>query len=1212
MDDSLDSPLSPTSPTSSSASDSDAFNTADARIHFGPLRSPEKKFVPALAARSSTLHPVSLRSPLRRSPRLSRSPVPESLQETVAGSNAMMDSFEGEEAPEDVPPSGSRTPENEQAFQDEPSSALAIRIIRAHDNPSPPPSPGPNVELESPPSASPRPNSPAFNAMDASSHNAPQTEDAGVEEELCVPRRVDSQSREPSPAPPPTPRPYTIQHDLISFESFSTPAAVFRCVSPRASTSSLPLPSENPSVDDLLSRSPSTSNTPELGNLGAGSPTTPSFPNPIIEHDRKGKGKAIDDAASEMINEQAVVRTVSVPDSERARASSPLVTLSPRHSETTTVSQDNPQTPVRRSTRPRRSGTPYRPLFAPGDGVATNVAATLQTSTFGDGTEEGEQNSDIEGNKNEAADVDFAEGDRRIVGGRRKSGLTRIFQGSVTPKQNQRELGSLSPTSTNLLTQLLPSPAKEPQPPALITLSIPEESSTNPEQKSPSRRTFPELPGPSLPQTPQRTTSPVRFLSPIRPRTPYSPSKARIQLMALDDPHRTPARRIPIEDALAQGHMSSLKAARLLPNSNKMGAQASRTPVLTIPPTDSPARRINISEIPEPSGQKKWQGIRFGSPSRAVSKERYHSAEPQPLGPSSAIRVERMDQRSGLADSSFLNPPGVASSSTLKPRKLPFPIVAPRLDPSMQGESERKPSNDNTSSPAKPRPTPTSSPLKSTLKQTTSRIPRTIKPYARPPTKVSESRPTGSMRTVDLSTDSVKSATAVKEPGLEVTASSSDDVKSEAKQVPARPGPVTLKRKRGPEGTSPLNKPRPVVLLRQVPRAGQASTTSTSKTVSGRSITILAKKAPQQIRRVVDRPVEPQPSQAAEQGDDAQSLPGQDVAGEPDETETPNLSEAVAIEKTPPSSANPPGSPAQQADGLTDGIRRRTTRVRKTINPTIVADVFNGTDVRTLPPRRRAAGQSSARPGTVFSGMSAVALKALTSSNTARNQKYLAAKLETEVIRKDGTRPESPTVKIRTISQRHQDEKSKQRKERAERRARRSGSGSPADQNEIEGRSDAGDSSDVDSGSDLDSQHSSPIRRRHKRGPGDEDDYETPIKEPRLKRLKLGEDVGGSRENERRVKWDRGLFTTIYLDEVKLGTRRPPKDNIATKGCLAPTAKALPLDNLGNLPHADSPLADLVEENVVVKKYVYDNDVEPAKEVIAVKNTRLRSRKGKS
>lgn len=59
------------------------------------------------------------------------------------------------------------------------------------------------------------------------------------------------------------------------------------------------------------------------------------------------------------------------------------------------------------------------------------------------------------------------------------------------------------------------------------------------------------------------------------------------------------------------------------------------------------------------------------------------------------------------------------------------------------------------------------------------------------------------------------------------------------------------------------------------------------------------------------------------------------------------------------------------------------------------------------------------------------------------------------------------------------------------------------------------------------------------------------------------------------------------------------------------SSKAVLLDTLGNLPDADAPLTELVEENVVVKKFVYDNDVEPVQEIVVVKNTRLRSKKGK-
>jgi hypothetical protein len=49
------------------------------------------------------------------------------------------------------------------------------------------------------------------------------------------------------------------------------------------------------------------------------------------------------------------------------------------------------------------------------------------------------------------------------------------------------------------------------------------------------------------------------------------------------------------------------------------------------------------------------------------------------------------------------------------------------------------------------------------------------------------------------------------------------------------------------------------------------------------------------------------------------------------------------------------------------------------------------------------------------------------------------------------------------------------------------------------------------------------------------------------------------------------------------------------------------LDSLGNLPNAESLLKDLIEENVVVKKLVYDNDA-PVVPVAVVKNTRSKAK----
>ena len=56
-----------TSSASSSASESDAYNTESARLYFGPVKTPERKFV----ASNRRLLPLQVPHSLRRSPRLS-------------------------------------------------------------------------------------------------------------------------------------------------------------------------------------------------------------------------------------------------------------------------------------------------------------------------------------------------------------------------------------------------------------------------------------------------------------------------------------------------------------------------------------------------------------------------------------------------------------------------------------------------------------------------------------------------------------------------------------------------------------------------------------------------------------------------------------------------------------------------------------------------------------------------------------------------------------------------------------------------------------------------------------------------------------------------------------------------------------------------------------------------------------------------------------
>lgn len=195
--------------------------------------------------------------------------------------------------------------------------------------------------------------------------------------------------------------------------------------------------------------------------------------------------------------------------------------------------------------------------------------------------------------------------------------------------------------------------------------------------------------------------------------------------------------------------------------------------------------------------------------------------------------------------------------------------------------------------------------------------------------------------------------------------------------------------------------------------------------------------------------------------------------------------------------------------------------------------------------------------------MSALALKTLTSANTAKNQQQVAV-LQTEVVRKEGARPDSPTTKVRSALERQREERVVQRQARAERRARRSGD--PADgastaegtggagAGEGEAGSEMGDMSFMSVDHDSEGQ---PMR--HRRAPGDEEEYETPQKPERpAKRARFDGGEENEKEDEahaKRVKWDKGLQTTVYLDDSPPKPRRNKGAVPAHKGCLTPAAK---------------------------------------------------------
>ncbi len=420
------------------------------------------------------------------------------------------------------------------------------------------------------------------------------------------------------------------------------------------------------------------------------------------------------------------------------------------------------------------------------------------------------------------------------------------------------------------------------------------------------------------------------------------------------------------------------------------------------------------------------------------------------------------------------------------------------------------------------------------------------------------------------------------------------------------PTTTNLKRKRGPD---PLSSPsRPVsTVVRQVPRRIKSS--SPTRKPSERNLKLhLVSENDSRLR-----PTEPPAPALPPSPRNIETV--QQLSG------PPSVENSAATDALPSPSAEPSSESAQLVDTSSPvappvpeppppGVRR-TTRVRKSIHPGI--DLFSRPP-DAPPPRPRKPRVEDP----LFAGMTSIALRQLTSSNTVKNQVYLAATLETEIIRKEGARPESPIMKARTVSQKEADEKGRLRKERAERRARRLNGENKEDEED--------NLSALEEDDDYDQLDSSPVRTgRHRRGPGEEEDYVTPVRPPPMKeRLADEADARGKKQ----VKWDRGLSTAIFVDELKLQNINVPKESDIKKSCLAPTAKvnivlpirvilnrftqAIPLDTLGNLPNASSPLKDLIPESVVVQKFVYDSDLPQETEPTVVRSTRSRSKRSKS
>ncbi|KAG2132496.1 uncharacterized protein EDB93DRAFT_901276 [Suillus bovinus] len=1197
---------------SPASTDSDAVNCSTARVYFGPVQSPEKRLIASEVTRGDVLNIGTVDSLLHPSelPALHALPSPQEI--TRAPDEGVEQNDEDADEISDVAAHLSRedTPENDLLGQNEPSSVLASRIMRACDNPSPPPRAHPTIyfglvtrdghapfpDISVPPSPF-RP----INLREGLSQFSPT-------ERALSPEPSQHQVSYNQNSPPQDSAGNISQPDLISFESCTTLVKTVKS-SAEGRFRGSPIQTLSSSVDDLLSQSPEhPSIIPSPPRVDGIEPSNSS------------------DSLNKVPQGCAPADMESRPPHPSFPSSSVAISNAPD------VTKEHAGSPVRRSAR--LSGTPrpiqttitQQPSETPklkGKWKATIITPEEEIPLMRD-----DQTADY-------GNVDPHPGIQRLVEEKeRRRSRRRALNGKHDTTPNfQRELGSLSPQSADVLTRLLPSERSTPLPEGQYSLPQREISlvSLDPPLLTPQRPKSNSQQANYPPATVQRPL--VVAPTPTRPNGSLLGSSSNLKFsLTVDDVSRTPARRVPIQDAFVQGSASSqntmLLSAKRDASTRLVGMCG---PVFSRPafdaPSRSPAKRILITDFNSP----------VRSPTRpAGPRARSTSVEPKPIV-SQPLRSHSVDPLPRAADGKGKEPmfPNFSSKSRSS-TKLPFPLVAGQkagtdLPHSIPEEAEGSEAigKDLIANLA------TSSPVKLSLKQPSigSRIPRIgAKPYTRPqPKKPASSTATklpafGTGPRVPLfksapagnGSSSSEESSAIAPP---------PDRKFDGKFV-AEPSVLsTLKRKRGIEENATSSPTHPVMVRQIVPGMLGGKYAPKAPTLLPTAPSLPEPSPRKLLGPIKFRKVEPgvisaryaaptkpsasDPPVADDRSSSPQILlvpeaPITRSSSPPNSTSSSALPEpelakpshdAVEPEEIVETSSHRP--PANRSRG------RRTSRRRPAAQH--ANDVF-GPSTSTQPLQLRRSRRSE---GDGFMGMSAVTLQALTVSNTTKNQQIFA-KLEREVIRKEGIRPESPAIKVRTISQKQREMRDRQRLERAERRARRSEDGPGL--SDCEGASELADQSIFGFDKEHD-ENDGVIWTKHRRGPGEDEDYETPVRPDRpVKRLRLGE--GPQQEEEReskRVKWHHGLSTEIYLDEVHPQPHSWTKDFIIEKSCLAPTSKNLLLDTLGNVIDAGQhPLTDLHPENIVVKKFVYDNDVEVVvKEVVPPKITRSKSKKMK-
>lgn len=724
--------IQPPSPTASDTSD-DVYNQDNARVHFGPFKTPEKRLAAIVAVPDPEVDNVRPASSIEQSGQRSRSLSPS----TSTASDEIMDVERlvglGEEQEERDRRMNIGTPEPSGLPYDdgesnvsanhylpltmpaEPSSALASRLLRALDNPSPPPSP----------TLLPMPN----DAEETEADGEDGMDSAAESETLPAALVFPPLTTTPQTTPPPSISRVNSEPDLMTFDSFDDGLEPVASLSTRPAAAAQAPPSPFSFLDDPALNGVTPHRTMESfpGRTDILVDVQDEATDVVSTEVEQQNGRQEDKSSSESSPSAADPSERPepiVPASEPVLNAPPDPDDQPSGTEVqnTSTPDELPHTPLRRSSRPRKSATPhilkYLAATSPSTDQISPRLSTPRSSAETRKNRKGKEramspfkcDADMEPEDANVSKPDLFRLDERPSDVKAQ----RRYSRSPVRREFTRELGSLSPQSADFLAQLVPSaPATttelaslcDPEPSVYASSSTSKQAppSETPSDSSPNQNI--QNPALSRPVTDSTTSndttrlsSPARVPStPQRPYTPRSPSKLRLQSTPLDDPVRTPARRIPIEQAIAEGHVSPQKLSRLQSGTpapvSIFTGQAMPVLNMSLKGDSSPARRVFAA--PPTDGQI---APRLGSPNKSR------------LGDSVSRQV---GQVSTASDSQ--------KTTTSRPAKLPFPLVAaPKLQSSAK-QSDGKSGESSVSS----------SPAKSSLKQATSRIPRK-KPYSRP------------------------------------------------------------------------------------------------------------------------------------------------------------------------------------------------------------------------------------------------------------------------------------------------------------------------------------------------------------------------------------------------------------------------------------------------------------------------------------------------